>query len=309
MKTYLVSNRKLLVIASTVVAVVATTTSPWPAVGGSHPALGIPQLHAGQKFVYRVTYQTDKVTRSESRVVTPLLPEGSKSNTQRLLSVEIKAVQGSGADARIAIHTQILPVDSSSRQATGDGTVDFTLLSTGLAAGVNGLDALVPEEQALWRQWIAQFALSWTFPPTGIKPGEKWRKDEPVLGSALARLTWDKQFEYVHDEACPNRGDNGTPSKSVGKCAVIVVTTAMKQHGSHDDATPDDYKAAQLKTSGTAQGKTQLVTFISLRSGFVERSTEDSAQAMDVLIAKADDSNKAHFNIEATSHSEVVLMQ
>jgi hypothetical protein len=82
----------------------------------------------------------------------------------------------------------------------------------------------------------------------------------------------------------------------------------MKQHGPHDDATPEDYKVHQLKTSGTALGKIQVVTYISLQSGFVERATEDSAQKLDVLIAKADDSNKAHFNVDATSHAEVVLL-
>jgi hypothetical protein len=301
-------NKKLsaIFVAALVLAIVVAIP---PLVASPHPALRVPTLRSGQKFVYRVSYQTDKVTRSESRVVTPLLPQSEKNNTERLLSVEIRNVQGSGANARIAMHTQVLPVDASARQATGDGTVDFTLQPDGLAADIRGLDALLPDEQALWRQWVAQFALSWTFPPTGIKPGAKWKKDEPVLGSALAKLVWEKQFEYVRDEACPNRGDNGTPAKSLGKCAVVVITTNMKQHGSHDDATPDDYKAAQLKTSGTAEGKTQLVTYISLQSGFVERAREDSAQTMDVLIAKADDSNKAHFNVGATSHTELVLMQ
>jgi len=213
MKSQIARNRTCLAISIAAITATILTMSPRPIAASSHPALRIPELHAGQKFVYRVSYQIDKVTRSESRIVTPLLPEGEKSTTQRLLSVEIKTMQGSGANARIAMHTQILPVDASSRQASGDGAVDFTLLPDGAAADVRGLDALLPDEQALWRQWIAQFALSWTFPPTGIKPGEKWRKDEPVFGSALAKLVWEKQFEYVRDEACPNRGDNGTPAK------------------------------------------------------------------------------------------------
>lgn len=280
-----------------------------PLVGGSPPLLRTPQLHPGQKFVYRVRYQTQKVTRSESHIVTPLIPEAQKTDVERWLSVEIKSITGSGADTKTAIHTQVLPSDGSPRQSSDEGIVDFALLPDGQASTIHGLELLPPDEQALWRQWIAQFALSWTFPANGVKPGEKWKNEEPVVGAPLAKLTWEKNLQYVRDEPCPQRGDNGSPAKPLGRCAVVVTTTSLKQRGSHDEATPEDYKVHQLKTSGTVQGKTQLITFISLQTGFVERATEDSAQTMDVLIAKADDSNKAHFNVDATSHTELILMQ
>jgi hypothetical protein len=273
----------------------------------SHSALHAPQLRTGQKFVYRVRYQIDKVTRSESRIVTPLVPEREKTDTECLLTVEITDVRGTGASRLVAFHTQVLPADGSTQTKGDDGIVDFTLQPDGQASKISGLNALSPNEQSLWRQWVAQFAQSWTFPGDGVKPGEKWKKDEPVFGAPLAKLQWDKQYEYVRDQICPQDSGAAKPAKSPGKCAAIVTTTTMKQHGSHDEATPDDYKTAQLKTSGTAQGKTQLITYISLQTGLVERATEDSVQTMDVLIAKADDSNKAHFNVDATSHTEIVL--
>jgi hypothetical protein len=277
-------------------------------VAGSHSALRVPQLRGGQKFVYLVHYQTDKVTRSESRIVTPLVPERETTDTERLLRVEITGVQGAGANRLVLLHTQVLPADGSTRAKGDDGVVDLALQPDGQASKISGLNALSANEQSLWRQWVAQFAQSWTFPVEGVKPGEKWKKDDPVLGSPLAKLRWDKQFEYVRDQVCPQHVGTGKAAKSPGKCAAIVTTTTMKQHGSHDEATPDDYKTAQLKTSGTARGKTQLVTYISLQTGLVERATEDSAQTMDVLIAKADDSNKAHFNVDATSHTEIILV-
>jgi len=266
------------------------------------PALRIPELHAGQKFVYRVRYQAKKVTRAESRIASALPPEDQNSDIERWLSVEVKNAGGT-----VAMRTQVLPADGSALPDASSGVVEFTLLQDGRGSDLRGFDALSSDEQAVWRQWLAQFALGWTFPEKGIKPGEKWRKEEPVVGAALDKLVWEKQYEYVRDEPCPQRGDDGA-AKSVGECAVVVTTTAMKQHGSHDDATPDDYKIHQLKTSGTAQGKSQVITFISLQTGFVERATEDSAQMLDVLIAKADESNKAHFNVDAASHAEVVLM-
>jgi hypothetical protein len=286
----------------------STASIPSPIFARSHSVLRAPQLRAGQKFVYRVHYQTDKATRSESRIVTPLIPQRETTDTECLLTVEVTGAQGAGANQLVLLHTQVLPADGSVRAKGDDGVVDFALQPDGQANKISGLNALATNEQSLWRQWVAQFAQSWTFPAEGVKPGEKWKKDEPVLGAPLAKLQWDKQFEYVRDQICPQNGETAKPAKSPGKCAAIVTTTTMKQHGSHDDATPDDYKTAQLKTSGTAQGKTQLITYISLQTGLVERATEDSAQTMDVLIAKADDSNKAHFNVDATSHTEIILV-
>jgi hypothetical protein len=272
--------------------------------GKSGHLLRLPTVQVGQKFVYRVRYQIKKVTRAESRIATPPFPEGHDSDTERWLSVEIKSVQG----PRIVMRTRLLPAGGTAQTADQDQVVEFTLLEDGRASELRGFDVLSPEEQGVWRQWLTQFALGWTFPPNGIKPGEKWDKQEPVLGAALDKLEWEKQYQYVRNEACPQRGDSGNTAKP-GQCAVVVTTTTMKQHGPHDDATPEDYKIRQLKTSGTAKGKSQVITFISLQTGFVERAIEDSAQTLDVLIAKADDSNKAHFNVDATSHAEVVLLQ
>jgi len=269
----------------------------------------IPDLHAGQKFVYRVRYQMKKVTRAETRIASSQLPAGQDIDTERWLSVEVHSVHSTTGDPGIQLHTQLLAADGAPHDNMEDASVDFTLLDDGRASEIHGLEALSGDEQALWRQWIAQFALGWTFPPPGIKPGETWKKNEPVQGAAIAHLVWEKDYEYVRDEPCPQRGDNGNPTQGLGRCAVIVTSTAMKQHGSKDDATPDDFKSLQLKTAGTAQGKSQVITFISLQTGFVMRATEDSTQTLDVLIAKADDSNKAHYNVDATSHAEVVLMQ
>jgi hypothetical protein len=283
------------------------------AAGNSDRLFCVPALHAGQKFVYRVRYKTQKFTRSESRIATPVAPEELDSDTERYVAVEIKKIQGAGSNEQVLMRTQLLPTDGTARSAD-DGVVEFTLLGDGRADGLRGFDVLSVDEQAIWRQWIAQFALGWTFPSKGVKPGEKWKKEEPVVGAALAKLVWEKQLEYVREEACPPRddGDNANgaaASKSTGQCGVVVTTSTMKQQSSHDDGTPDDYKLHQLKTSGTAQGKTDVLTFISLKTGFLERANEDSAQALDIVVAKADESNKTHFNVEATSHVEVVLIQ
>jgi hypothetical protein len=291
----------------------------WPLLAANSERLrGIPELHAGQKFVYRVRYKTQKSTRSESRIAAPLAPEEVDSDTERYVAVEIKKVetkrvQGGADSMQVMMRTQLLPADGSPRSAD-DGVVEFTLLADGRADALRGFAALSDDEQALWRQWIAQFALGWTFPAKGVKVGEKWKKEEPVAGAALAKLVWEKQLAYVREEACPQSAENNADNasavlKNAAPCAVVITTSTMKQGSSHDDATPDDYKLHQLKTSGSAQGKTDVLSFISLKTGMLQRANEDSAQTLDVLVAKADESNKAHFNVEATSHVEVILIQ
>ncbi len=280
--------------------------------GNSDRLLSVPALQGGQKFVYRVRYKTQKVTRSENRIATPLVPEARDSDTERYVAVEVEKVQGAGSNMQVVMRTQLLSTDGSSRSAD-EGVVVFTLLADGRADGLHGFDVLSADEQAIWRQWITQFALGWTFPAKGVKLKEKWKKEEPVVGAVLARLEWEKQLEYVRDEACPATGDGDSDGRSAvansaGQCAVVVTTSTMKQQGSHDDTTPEDYKLHQLKTSGAAKGRTDVLTFISLKTGFLERANEDSAQTLDVLVAKADDSNRTHLNVEATSHAEVVLV-
>jgi hypothetical protein len=294
--------------------------------GSSNRLVSIPQLHAGQKFIYRVRYKVRRLTRSESHIATPFAPDEQDSDTERYVSVEIKKVEtrkietgrlpGAGANATVVMRTQLLPTDGTSRSAD-DGVVEFTLQEDGRADGLRGFDVLSPDEQAVWRQWVAKFALGWTFPAKGVKPGEKWKKEEPVVGTALSKLVWEKQLEYVRDAACPQSGDGageGTGSapstaKIDSQCAVVVTTATMKQQGPRDNSTPDDYKLHQLKTSGAALGKSDVLTFISLKTGFLQHASEDSVQTIDVVVAKADDSNKVHLNVEATSHAEVILVQ
>ena len=278
-------------------------------VANSDRLICVPALHAGQKFVYRVRYKTQKSTRADSHIATLQAPEEMDSDTERYVAVEIKGVQGNGSNAQVIMRTQLLPTDGTPRPSD-EGVVEFSLMPDGRADALRGFDVLSSDEQALWRQWIAQFALGWTFPAKGVKRGDKWKKEEPVVGAALAKLVWEKQLEYVREEACPATGESaGAVNNSVGQCAVVVTTSTMKQESSHDDATPDDYKLHQLKTSGAAQGKTDVLTFISLKTGMLERANEDSAQRLDVLVAKADESNKVHFNVQATSHAEVILIQ
>ena len=94
----------------------------------------------------------------------------------------------------------------------------------------------------------------------------------------------------------------------MGNCAVLLTIATLAQKSSPKDATPEDFKLHQLKTMGTAKGSNELITYISLTTGLVVRATEDATQQMDVVVAKADGSNGVHYNVDAKSNLEVLLL-
>ena len=51
-----------------------------------------------------------------------------------------------------------------------------------------------------------------------------------------------------------------------------------------------------------------MITYISLTTGLVVRANEKATQQMDVVVSKSDGSNRVHYNVNATSSSEVLLI-
>jgi hypothetical protein len=46
-----------------------------------------------------------------------------------------------------------------------------------------------------------------------------------------------------------------------------------------------------------------------LKTGLLVRATEEASQKMNVTVAKANGSNRIHYDVNAKSHSEVVLVE
>ena len=74
------------------------------------------------------------------------------------------------------------------------------------------------------------------------------------------------------------------------------------------DSTPESYRLHELKTFGTAKGTNQAITYISKKTGLVLRANEDVQQSMSVTVMKSDGTNGVHYNVEATSHLETLLV-
>ena len=289
----------------------------------------LPKLRPGQTITYLIRFQSDKNVKTESKVVAPMAPNAAQIDAHGLLRVEILDVQPAGSKAAIHARGQFLTLDSGvwlkapgdkkpdgdKQRADPDGkSIEFTISSDGSVNGVKGLDSLFPEQQQAWQQWVARFALAWTLPANGMKFGEKWKSQQAEqAGAPIAGLHWARESIYVRDEPCQASqlsimGDVSASSGPPDTCAVLLTTATLKQKSSSKDATPEDFKLHELRTMGTAKGASEIITYISLKSGLVVRASEETSQFMDVVVATADDSNRVHYNVDAKSHSEVLLV-
>src|SRR6266850_1688372 len=289
----------------------------------------IPELHAGQTITYLIRYRSDKNVKTESNVVAPMAPNAAQLDAHGLLQIEVLDVQQDGGKNAIHARSQFRTLDSGVwvkkpgdkephwqiQKVDPEGKqIEFTISPDGSVEKMNGLDSLFPEQQQAWQQWVARFATAWTLPQNGVKLGEKWKSEQPESGGApIAGLYWARESTYVRNENCHAQqlsisGELSPSSGAPETCAVLLTTATLKQNSSPKDATPEAFKLHELKTRGTAKGANEIITYISLKTGLVVRATEEAHQSMDVTVAKADESNHVHYNVDAKSHSEVLLV-
>ena len=269
-----------------------------------------PKLRAGEGYAYQVRYQSEKKMRTESAVAAPMAPESAQSDTQRLLRVEVLSARGEGRKTELRLWLRLTPPD----EPTKEKNAEFTLHRDGRVSDELGMDILPAEDREIIRAWVAQFAMAGIFPLAGVKRGERWKSEEEVSGAALAGLVWDKEHTYVRDEVCPvdTRGDapakNAKFSQIPEICAVILTRETLKQKSSAKHATPEEFKAHELRTAGTAHGTNEIVTYIAFDNGLLVRGTEEAQQSMDAEVALADRENRVHYNIDVHSHTEVLMV-
>lgn len=294
-----------------------------------------PKLIVGQTIRYQISYRSTTNTTTESTVAAPMAPAGGQTNASLLLQVEVEDLRIDAGRTVARLRTQIVDPDASVSNAPAsdaaasassaqnpasagksgkrEKTVAFTLRADGVVTDIEGLDKLSAEEQAAWREWVARFGGGAAFPEKGVKPGEKWKAEEPIPNALLTGLFWEKESEYVNDAPCGAmrltlQGDLAAGEQTQEKCAVILTTALLKQKSSQKDATPEDYKLHDLRNMGNAKGKNETFTYISLKTGLVVRATEDANQSMNVIVAKTDGSNRVHYTIDAQSHAQVTLL-
>lgn len=279
----------------------------------------LPQLRAGQSFDYLVSFQSDRDIKTESTVIVPDLPGAAKVTVLGTIHVEVLTKDNGG----FRLRTRLMPVSFQpgktrpvvSPSSSPPTAVEFTLDKTGSASRIAGLDALPANQQAAWREWLARFAASMTYPKGGVKPGDTWESEErEAAPSPVAGLVWRKESQYVRDEVCPvaratAQGDLTEATNAAETCAVILTTATLKQKSSAKDATPEDYKLNHLRTRGTAAGKNETILYISRSTGLLMRSSESAAQSMSVTISLAGGGNQVHYDVSAQSHARILFFQ
>ncbi len=239
----------------------------------------LPQLQPGQTITYLIRFQSDKSVKTESNVVAPMTPDAAQIDAHGLLRVEILDLQEIGSKTAIHARGQFLTLDSGvwlrgPNDKKPDGNkervdpngkiIEFTIAPDGSVNNVKGLDSLFPEQQRAWQQWVARFALAWTLPADGMKPGEKWKSEQAQqAGAPIAGLNWARESKYVKDEPCQAgqlslTGDVSPSSGHPDTCAVILTLATLKQKSSSKDATPENFRLHELRTMGTAKGTSEI---------------------------------------------------
>src|SRR6267378_8196745 len=72
----------------------------------------IPKLQPGQTITYLIRFQSDKIVKTESRVIAPMVPNAAQIDAHGLLRVEILGVQQTATRSAIHMCGQFLTLDS-----------------------------------------------------------------------------------------------------------------------------------------------------------------------------------------------------
>jgi hypothetical protein len=303
---------------------------PSPAGGHSDRVNLFPGLRTGQTIRYEISYQSEKQTKTQSSVFLVEAPPSASVEVHASLRLEVLGVQAQGERAIIHVRTRFASLDSGAKAQVSNSeaspgqtsqggpdeiSIECTIFPDGRVDQVKGLDALPPEQQQAWQEWVSRFAVAAVFPQDGVKLAQKWKTEETEKSpSPISQLSWIRESTYVRNEPCraAQMSAQGelveADQQPADTCAVILTTATLKQHSSAKDATPEDFKLHQLRTLGTARGTNKSITYISLKTRLVVRATEEADQSMAVTIAKADGSNRVHYDVDAKSRSEILLV-
>lgn len=263
----------------------------------------LPQLRNGETLVYESRARLDRHVQTKSNVATMLRPAEVRRDLSTQVRLSVQEARLVNNRLMLAGETELAPTEPpvQDQPLPKMPKVNFTIGGDGGLASAEGLDDLDPEQRLTWQFWVAQFAFSWTLPPAGIRPGDKWKSEEPEkTPTPIANLVWEREITYVLNDKCPIVAGQ--------QCAIFLISSTLRQKSNPKDTTPEDYQLHQLKTSGSVKGTNETVAYLSLETGLLIRATEDLQQFMTVTIAKSDDSNQVHYDMQVTSHFETVLV-
>lgn len=195
--------------------------------------------------------------------------------------------------------------DIKTRMAQLEGkSFEFTMDPKGRMRDLSGLAALLPEQAQAAQEWLQGVSSADILPEGGIAPGERWASEQDA-GLPLAGVKWLRESTYLRNESCrPMPGE----AASRENCAVILTRSLLARKGDAKDATPAELRKQGLRTSGTAEGSSEALTYVSLTTGLVVSLTQSGAQKMNVTVALADGSNAVNYDADVKTETQLSLV-
>ena len=266
-------------------------------------------------------YQIESHTTTTVKTTTPIAdPESGSRTTQALdLIVRLDVLSPAPGSPPGATHFRVT-YEKSHAEAQSDAfdptgpsfqdqysriegrSFDFTLDPNGTIADFRGLDDIFPNRSTAEPaySWIDGLFPGSRFPRDGVSVGQKWKTERPVTGMPLDDLIWSSDSTYLRNEACnasaaAAKPPGNHPPEPVVACATILMHYHMSRRGSpKSDATPPDYRKNGLRTSGAWTGSGDSLDSISLATGLLVTSTENSTQEVDYEITSATSGSSVH---------------
>jgi len=298
---------RILRIGKRVLAASLWTAIAWGLVrgagaGGEERVLPLPKLQNGESLHYEARARIDRNIATKSNVASMVGPRQVRRDLATGLRLDVQEMRWEDNRPLLSGESVIVPLEApeAGEAPAKSVKVHFTVSGNGDIRVIDGADDLDPEQNLTWQFWVARFAFAWTLPAGGVRPGDKWKSVEPEKApSPITGLLWEREISYVQNDKCPVLADE--------LCAIFLTSSTLRQKSNPKDTTPEDYRLRELKTSGTANGTNETVSYVSLKTGVIVRATEDLQQNMDVSIEKADGSNHIHYTITVKSHLETTL--
>ncbi len=261
-------------------------------------------------------YQIESHTTTTVKTTTPIADPESGSRTTQALDLIVRldvlsptpgslpgatrfrvTYEKSHAEAQSDAFDPTGPTFEDQYNRTEGRSFDFTLDADGTIADFRGLDDIFPNRSTAEPaySWIDSLFPGSRFPREGVSVGQKWKTERPVTSMPLDDLIWSSDSTYLRNEPCSATAAAGA-AKSAGDppigapptCATILMHYHMSRRGSpKSDATPPDYRKNGLRTSGEWTGSGDSLDSISLATGLLVTSTENSTQQVDYEITSA----------------------
>src|ERR1700735_88244 len=294
------------------------------------------RVHLFPKFAPGATlrYQIETRTAENSKMETPIEnPEAASKSRQTVSlilrldvlnplpanndppgSVRIRATyEKSTASFESDAYEPAGPTIADQYKNLEGRSLEYTIEPDGEFSHISGIDDVLGNRSVAENvhSWMNGLSYSAHIPKEGIEVGQKWSSQLPIEGVALGGLIWRNQSTYVRNEPCnstdalPKSAPTAHPANANAPCAVIVTQFKINRNG---DATPDDYARQHLDTSGTWIGSGGSLEFVSLSTGILIHSTQESTQSIDVAVVSTRSGSKMHYTGHVENHSEISLL-